>query len=152
MIKLFTIALTLVLSYGLILPQFAVADNVASLRGYTAPDEDSKVPVQKNWQRDRDPIVRDYVQQPPLIPHKTKGYKINLKFNKCLTCHSWAHYKEAGATKISQTHFEDRDKNVLANVSARRYFCTQCHVPQVDAAPLVGNTFQPIQAISGDKP
>lgn len=152
MIKLFQIALTLVLSCGLVIPQYAVADNVASLRGYTALDEDSKVPVQKNWQRDRDPIVRDYVQQPPLIPHKTKGYKINLKFNKCLTCHSWANYKEAGATKISQTHFEDRDKNVLANVSARRYFCTQCHVPQVDAAPLVENTFLPIQAISGDKP
>lgn len=152
MIKLFQIALTLVLSCGLVIPQYAVADNVASLRGYTALDEDSKVPVQKNWQRDRDPIVRDYVQQPPLIPHKTKGYKINLKFNKCLTCHSWANYKEAGATKISQTHFEDRDKNVLANVSARRYFCTQCHVAQVDAPPLVDNTFLPIQAISGDKP
>ena len=125
---------------------------VTSLRGVTELNEDSPVPEQKIYNKDGEPISRDYVQQPPLIPHKTKGYKINLKFNKCLTCHSWAHYKEAGATKISQTHFEDRDKNVLANVSARRYFCTQCHVPQMDAAPLVGNTFQPIQAISGDKP
>ena len=88
------------------------------------------------------------MQQPPLIPHQIDGYKINQKFNKCLTCHSWANYRESGATKISQTHFEDRDANVLANISARRYFCTQCHVPQVNARPLVGNTFEPIQAIT----
>ena len=57
MIKLFKIALILVLSYGLMLPQFAAADNVASLRGYTALDEDSKAPVLKNWQRDREQAV-----------------------------------------------------------------------------------------------
>jgi cytochrome c-type protein NapB len=151
MIKLFRRTLALVLGTAVLLPQFVLADNVASLRGYSTADEDSRVPLQKNWQRDRDPMLRDYVQQPPLIPHKITGYKINLKFNKCLTCHSWANYKEARATKISQTHFEDRDKNVLANVSARRYFCTQCHVPQVDAPPLVENTFKPIQAITGNQ-
>jgi cytochrome c-type protein NapB len=151
MIKLFRRTLTLMLGTAMLLSQFALADNVASLRGYSTADEDSRVPLQKNWQRDRDPMPRDYVQQPPLIPHQIMGYKINLKFNKCLTCHSWANYKEARATKISQTHFEDRDKNVLANVSARRYFCTQCHVPQVDAPPLVENTFKPIQAITGNQ-
>ncbi|UCE90692.1 MAG: nitrate reductase cytochrome c-type subunit, partial [Pseudomonadota bacterium] len=57
--------------------------------------------------------------------------------------------KKAGSVKISQTHFSDRDGNDLANISARRYFCTQCHVPQVDSAPLVENTFQPVGAISG---
>ena len=66
-----------------------------------------------------------------------------------MSCHSWSNYREAGATKISQTHFESRDKNVLANVSARRYFCTQCHVPQVNAQPLVANKFEPVTAISG---
>lgn len=151
MIKLFRRTLALVLGTTVVLSQFALAENVASLRGHSTADEDSQVPLLKNWQRDRDPILRDYVQQPPLIPHKIDGYRINLKFNKCLTCHSWANYKEARATKISQTHFEDRDKNVLANVSARRYFCTQCHVPQVDAPPLVENTFRPIQAITGNQ-
>ena len=47
----------------------------------------------------------------------------------------------------SQTHFADRESNVMANVAARRYFCTQCHVPQVDAKPLVENTFEPVQNI-----
>ena len=123
------------------------AESIKSLRGHTALDEESGIPAAKKWQRDRDPIVRDYVQQPPLIPHSIKGYKINLKFNKCLTCHSWANYKEAGATKISQTHFSDRDENVLSNIAPRRYFCNQCHVPQVDAKPLVENTFEPVKSI-----
>ncbi len=127
----------------------AVCADVVSLRGHTDLQQDSTAPELRPYQKDGQPITRDYVQQPPLIPHKIDGYWIDYKSNKCLSCHSWANYKEAGATKISQTHFEDRDKNVLANISARRYFCTQCHVPQVDAPPLVENTFKPITAISG---
>ena len=125
MIKPLRIATLLVLGMGMVVSQFATAEHVVSLRGSTPLDEDTKAPEMKQWDKDGQPIPRDYVQQPPLIPHKIEGYKINQKFNKCLTCHSWANYKEAGATKISQTHFEDRDENVLANVSARRYFCTQ---------------------------
>ena len=36
----------------------------------------------------------------------------------------------------------DRDGQMLADVSPRRYFCTACHVPQADAQPLVDNTFK----------
>lgn len=125
------------------------AETVSSLRGASDIDQESSAPTAKKYNKDEQPIARDYVQQPPLIPHKINNYRINLKSNKCMSCHSWSNYREAGATKISQTHFESRDKNVLANVSARRYFCTQCHVPQVGAKPLVENDFQPITAISG---
>lgn len=137
--------LILGLLLGLSFPGWAA--DVQSLRG--AMDlEGPSAPVNiKKVQPDRDPIPRDYVQQPPLIPHKIDNYRITLKYNKCLTCHSWKNYKRYGATKISQTHFEDRDANVLANVSARRYFCTQCHVPQVDAQPLVENQFKPVEAL-----
>ena len=127
----------------------AISETVSSLRGVSDIDQESSAPVAKQYNKDGEPISRDYVQQPPLIPHKIKNYRINLKSNKCMSCHSWSNYREAGATKISQTHFESRDKNVLANVSARRYFCTQCHVPQVDAKPLVGNNFEPVTSISG---
>ncbi len=136
----------IMLSLGLFISQ-AGAEQVNSLRGTNPLDEQSKAPKSMKWQDDREPISRDYVQQPPLTPHKTKGYKINKNFNKCLTCHSWANYKEAGATKISQTHFSDRENNVLANIAPRRYFCDQCHVPQVNAKPLVENTFSPLQTI-----
>jgi len=131
----------------LIAPAAVSQDGLESLRGNTPIDEDSDAPMATRWQNDRDPITRDYVQQPPLIPHSLKNYQITLNSNKCLGCHSWSNYKEAGATKISQTHFSDRDKHVLANVAARRYFCTQCHVPQKDAKPLVENTFEPVIAI-----
>ena len=129
------------------IPQIMAEDEVQSLRGNHALNEDSTEPEMKHWQLDRDPIPRDHVKQPPLIPHKIQGYRINLKFNKCMSCHSWTKYKEAGATKISQSHFEDRDNNVMANVAARRYFCTQCHVPQVDVKPIVGNTFEPLPTV-----
>lgn len=125
----------------------AYSGQVQSLRGVNDLENQSNTVVVKKNIRDRDPIERDYVQQPPLIPHHIKGYKINMKFNKCLTCHSWTNYKDAGATKISQTHFSDRENNVMANVAARRYFCTQCHVPQADATPLVENTFEPVKTI-----
>ena len=142
-------ALSLVLILGLITPvsQSIAQEEIQSLRGDLALDSDSKEPTIRSWEKDRDPIPRDYVQQPPLIPHKIKGYKINLKTNKCLSCHSWTTYKQAGATKVSQTHFEDRTANVMADVAARRYFCTQCHVPQTDATPLVKNEFEPLTSV-----
>lgn len=135
------------------LSSIALADNggIKSLRGDLDAEETSKSASNKQWHSDQDPIARDYVQQPPLIPHKTKGYKINTKFNKCMTCHSWSNYKEAGATKISLTHFETRAGDALSNVSPRRYFCTQCHVQQVDAKPLIENTFAPVKSLNGDK-
>lgn len=124
-----------------------VAEEVKSLRGSSDIDAPSNaVEIKKNI-NDHGVILRDYVQQPPLIPHKIKGYRINLKFNKCLTCHSWANYTKSGATKVSQTHFTGRDGEALSNVSPRRYFCTQCHVPQVDASPLVENSFKSVPTI-----
>jgi nitrate reductase (cytochrome), electron transfer subunit len=122
-------------------------DNVQSLRGASSLDADAQTPVIKRWEPDQEVLPRDFVQQPPLIPHSVEGYKIDLNSNKCLTCHSWANYREAGATKISQTHFSDRDESVLANIAPRRYFCTQCHVAQRDVELLVENTFEPVKAI-----
>jgi len=133
--------------YFLVFAPQSVAEHVESLRGAVPLGSESSMPDIKHVQDEREPIRRDYVQQPPLIPHKIEGYKINKKFNKCLTCHSWANYTKYGATKISQTHFADRQNNVHANVAARRYFCTQCHVPQANAKPLVENEFKPLPTV-----
>ena len=94
-------------------------------------------------ERDHAALPRDFVQQPPLIPHSVRGYEITMNFNKCMDCHAWSRARETGATKISLTHFRDRDGKELPNVSPRRYFCMQCHVPQTEAKPLVSNTFRP---------
>ena len=42
---------------------------------------------------------------------------------------------------VSVTHFTDRDGQVRAFISPRRYFCNQCHVIQHEVRPLTGNNF-----------
>jgi len=86
-------------------------------------------------------VQRNYPMQPPIIPHKIRGYEINTKVNKCMSCHSRTRVSESQATMISVTHYMNRDGNFLAEVSPRRYFCNQCHVTQLDTKPPVENMF-----------
>ncbi len=124
------------------LPGFASGDGLTTLRGAPIQAAETESADAFRMSKDSAPIPRDFVQQPPLVPHKVEGYAITKNFNKCMDCHSWTRYKESGATKVSLTHFKTRDGQELSNISPRRYFCLQCHVPQADAKPLVGNTFQ----------
>lgn len=94
-------------------------------------------PPEKNDQRRR----RNYPEQPPTIPHSIAGYEVSLRGNKCLSCHSRQRSVETGAPMVSISHFMDRDLQVLSDISPRRYFCTQCHVPQMLITPPVGNDF-----------
>jgi cytochrome c-type protein NapB len=112
-----------------------------SLRGGTPVTQDN-APVASHQERDHPVADRDFVQQPPLIPHNTAGYQITKNYNKCMDCHAWQKAKYTGATKVSVTHFRTREGQELDNISPRRYFCTQCHVPQTDAKPLVENNFK----------
>ena len=121
-------------------------EKLLSERGDVPIEATSKVDMFR-IERDRDPIPREFVQQPPLIPHTVKGYNITQNFNKCMDCHAWSRYKETGATKVSLTHFKDREGTELANISPRRYFCMQCHVVQYDAKPLVENTYKPVTGV-----
>lgn len=111
------------------------------LRQGTPLNQDNP-PANHRQERDHPVGERDFVQMPPLIPHTISGYQITKNFNKCMDCHAWQKTKESGATKISVTHFKTREGVELDSVSPRRYFCTQCHVPQSDAKPLVANTYE----------
>ncbi|MBP2309132.1 nitrate reductase cytochrome c-type subunit [Azospirillum melinis] len=93
--------------------------------------------------------VRNYADQPPLIPHAIRDYQIDLNINKCLTCHDRRNTAGSQAPMLSVTHFQDRDGQTLGTVAARRYFCTQCHVPQTDAQPIVPNSFQDFDSVLG---
>jgi cytochrome c-type protein NapB len=93
---------------------------------------------------------RNYPDQPPTIPHSIRGYQIDKNGNKCLSCHSRANSARSQATAISITHYMDRDGQALAAVSPRRYFCNQCHVPQKEVQPLLGNSFETIDKILQD--
>lgn len=116
---------------------------VESLRG-TDPIEDmNAIPTVKHVPKNQDRMALNYVNQPPLIPHAVKGYQINQSNNSCLNCHDVDSYTKTGATRISPSHFIDRDGKVLTKVAANRYFCRQCHVPQISGKPLIDNTFKP---------
>ena len=91
--------------------------------------------------------ARNYPEQPPTIPHSIRGYQVDHNANKCLTCHARAAIARSQAPMISVTHFMDRDGQVLATVSPRRYFCNQCHVTQSDVRPLIINTFKDVDGI-----
>jgi len=91
--------------------------------------------------------VRNYPEQPPVIPHTIRGYQMDKRFNRCLDCHSRAAAPSAGAPMVSVTHFMDRNFQVRAEVTPGRYFCTQCHVPQTAADALVESDFKPVDQV-----
>ncbi|MCL4471716.1 MAG: nitrate reductase cytochrome c-type subunit [Sulfuricella sp.] len=90
-------------------------------------------------------ITRNFAKQPPLIPHSIEGFRIDSQVNICLACHDRPSYKAAKAPKIGDSHYRDREGKELKHISMGRYNCNQCHVPQADAQPLVGNTFQAVK-------
>lgn len=97
-------------------------------------------------------VVRTFSSQPPVIPHAVENFdEITLEENQCLTCHSATNYQKKKAPKIGDSHFRDREGKVLAETSALRHNCVQCHVPQVDAPPLVENDFKGDIAAKGSK-
>jgi cytochrome c-type protein NapB len=91
--------------------------------------------------------VRNYAMQPPVIPHKIDNYQLDKNANRCMFCHARTQTSTSGAPPISVTHYQDRQGNFLADISPRRYFCTQCHVPQVDLKPLVENRFVDVEQL-----
>ena len=91
--------------------------------------------------------TRNYAMQPPIIPHKIEGYQIDKSANRCMMCHARTRTQESQAPMISVTHFQNRDGNFLAELSPRRYFCLQCHVPQANLDPLVPNQFKDVDTM-----
>ncbi len=136
--KAFIIALALIVVSSV---AWAGAANVQSLRGDAALDAPSAQTSAKAWQDGEGKIQRNYAQQPPLVPHSIEDFPITREDNSCLACHNWDS-QMPGATKVAVSHFVNRDGEALSNISPNRYFCTQCHVPQTDARPLVPNIFR----------
>ncbi|MES9852389.1 MAG: nitrate reductase cytochrome c-type subunit [Candidatus Thiodiazotropha sp. LLP2] len=114
---------------------------VQSLRGDEL-NTMAKKPVNMKIVNIKGGIERSYKLQPPMVPHEVDKYVINLKNNGCMKCHSESTYEKEKAPKIGDSHYQDRDGKVMKTVSSRRYFCNQCHAPQVGADPLVQNNFQ----------
>lgn len=137
----------LFLPYLLLLPLVVIGDdNIATLRGGSLNDEAAPPKMSRVETRELR-RKRNYPMQPPTIPHKIDGYYIDINSNKCLSCHSRQQSEESQAPMVSVTHYMDRDGNFLAEVSPRRYFCNQCHIPQLDSRTLVDSDFQDMDTL-----
>jgi len=147
---LIMITASLAISGNAIANQEVTKGGLDTIRGMAKINETKSAEALKRVIKDKNPIKRNYVHQPPVVPHQIRGYRVNKDSNKCLTCHGWKYARETGATKISLTHFETRDGKTLSEVSPRRYFCSQCHVTQADAPELVDNTFKPVESLGNE--
>ncbi len=111
------------------------------LRGNVELDKEPNAPRMSRVENFDIRRGRAYTSQPPTIPHTIEKYEITRNVNFCMYCHARVRNEQSQAPMVSATHYMDRDHNYLAEISPRRYFCTQCHVVQTDAQPLVGNEF-----------
>ena len=87
------------------------------------------------------PIARTYREQPPLVPHAIDNFdEITVTDNQCVECHGPANYAKKNAPKMADGHLARAAAGELV-LRMERYQCNSCHVPQVDAKPLVTSTF-----------
>ena len=152
--SLIKIAMILGIALSVLLPitsSWAATNEVATLRDDTPIDQQKKPGIIPKRINSDIKQARNYPMQPPVIPHKNRNYEVNLNSNKCMSCHSRQRTEESQAPMVSVTHFMNRDGNFLAEISPRRYFCNQCHVTQVDAKPLVENTFIDMHSVMKQK-
>ena len=145
-LRLIAALLTALLFAGAALAQDLGAEadlrSAPQINGLQPPMEVAPAAPIPRWIVDDVRLMRQYPEQPPIIPHSIEGYQLSVNANRCLSCHKREFSQDAGAPMISVTHYMTREGQMLADVSPRRYFCTACHVPQADKKPLVGNTFK----------
>jgi cytochrome c-type protein NapB len=123
------------------------AQTLDALRGPVPLDTEGQPPRMQPMRNTTEREIRNYPEQPPLIPHSIEGYQVDLNGNKCLSCHARARTGESQAPMLSITHFMDREGQFLASVSPRRFFCTQCHVPQHEVKAPVENDFVDVDTL-----
>lgn len=124
---------------------------VHGLRGTAPLDKEPPAPVMPKMNNDDQKRTRAFAMQPPVIPHQIENYQVDKNFNKCMSCHARDRVGDSQAPMVSVTHYTDRDNNFRAEISPRRYFCNQCHVPQMEVKVPVGNTYQDVSQLAAAK-
>ncbi len=111
------------------------------LRGAAPLDKEVATPVMPRMINDDIRRGRAFAMQPPVIPHQIENYQVDKNFNKCMTCHGRSKVSESQAIMVGVSHFTDRDGKFRSEIAPQRYFCIQCHVPQMDVKTPVENSF-----------
>ncbi len=128
-------------------PTPAEADSVVSLRGSSNIPAAPEAPRLFKAEVPDKAFDRAYKGAPPLISHETdlneKKYQISIKRNGCLECHdkSVTDEEKEKAPKLSTAHYKAPNGVTGETVFKSRWYCVQCHVPQLKTKPLVANSF-----------
>jgi cytochrome c-type protein NapB len=129
-------------------PAVPAAPFTDAMRGITALEDEPRPPPLANQENKDVRRNRAFAMQPPTIPHKIDGYQVDRNANRCVGCHSRTRIEETRAIPIPATHYMDRDGTLRGDISPRRSFCTQCHIPQDEVKPLVDNDYQDFETLS----
>ncbi len=115
---------------------------VLSLRGDNKLEAAPAEPARFKQETVSGGFKRSWKTQPPTIPHSIDNDRVTLTENTCLNCHSEETYKKEKAPRIGDSHYVDASGQMLKEMNMRRFFCSQCHVPQLATQPLVENLFE----------
>ena len=148
--KHITLSVFSALTFAFVATATADDDLIATLRKAPLAEEPEAEPIPAIENEDIK-RARNYPMQPPTIPHTIRNYQVDLYANKCLSCHGRRNTEESQAPMISVTHYMNRDAQFLAEISPRRYFCTQCHVPQHIVKPMIDNDYQDVGDLIDDQ-
>lgn len=138
------IVLTAIAAFSIMLvtgPTVAT-ESISSLRGDQDLSAMAKEPSKQKVVAKEGGFERSYSLQPPMVPHVVDKYPITIRNNGCMKCHSKKNYQKEKSPMVGESHFTDRDGKVHETLSSRRYFCNQCHAPQMSGEPLVQNNFE----------
>jgi cytochrome c-type protein NapB len=89
-------------------------------------------------------ISRSFIGQPPMVPHTVEQYvPLTMEENACFDCHITEELRGQKVPKMGESHFSKtlKRRDGSPQLSMDRFQCDTCHVPQVDARPLVDNKF-----------
>ena len=96
-----------------------------------------------------DPLPRAWDSIPPQIPHRVEAFlPVLADDNQCLDCHDVPKYIDQpknmdrtvkSKSPMSQEHYATAE---MEDIAGARFNCTQCHVPQSNATPLVESTYR----------
>lgn len=89
-------------------------------------------------------IERTFVGQPPMVPHSVEKYvPLTAEENACMECHQTEEIRGQKIPQIGVSHYSKTVKTKAGKpaLEMSRFQCDSCHVPQVDAKPLVDTRF-----------
>lgn len=142
----------LTLLFGLAAAQDAGDDEIGLDKNSVFATPDPIIPRPASMEPGENDKVGGYFDEmPPVISHQIEDLlPITAAENLCLDCHDDPSRigEETGddePTPIPASHYTDLRNNpdeVTDKLIGARFDCTQCHVSQTNAEPLVVNTYQ----------